>query len=344
MNGSETALVSVIITTYHNERYLPRAVESVLHQSYPNIELIVVDDNPPESDARRATELVMQEYPDVIYLRHPENRNGAAARNTGIRAAKGTYIAFLDNDDFYFSDHIASCVAALEAHPDCDCVLCGVVKICGGLCWDLILPPTGDLETALLFSETALGTGSNLFVTADAVRAVNGFDESFRRHQDVEFGLRLFSRFRACGLEAVQIVKEMDGFSNAPDFDRFLATKRHLWETFQEKLNALSEQEQNRYYAGQYSTLLYAACKGGNRQQVTWTVQQLTRYRAMNARERLLVSLSRFHLFGAYEALKKQIKRRNADRLYRNATQNLSEYDLQVFRRALSGGEGAKND
>ena len=85
--------MSVIITTYHNEKLLNRAVESVLHQTYERIELIVVDDNPPESNARKATEAVMEKYPQAVYLKHSENRNGAAARNTGIRAAKGEYIA-----------------------------------------------------------------------------------------------------------------------------------------------------------------------------------------------------------------------------------------------------------
>ena len=211
MNQEKQPLVSVIITTYRNEALLPRAIGSVLHQTYRNLELIVVDDNDPQSDSRRATETVMAGYPSVLYLRHPENRNGAAARNTGIRAAKGKYIAFLDNDDLYFSGHIAQCVEALERCPDRACVLCGVVKVCAGLCWEIIPAADGDLKQKLLFSETALGTGSNLFVSAEAVRALGGFDENFRRHQDVEFGLRLFAAYGGCSLNNVQIIKEMEG-------------------------------------------------------------------------------------------------------------------------------------
>ena len=151
MNQEKQPLVSVIITTYRNEALLPRAIGSVLHQTYRNLELIVVDDNDPQSDSRRATEAVMAGYPSVLYLRHPENRNGAAARNTGIRAAKGKYIAFLDNDDLYFSGHIAQCVEALERCPDRACVLCGVVKVCAGLCWEIIPAADGDLKRKLLF-------------------------------------------------------------------------------------------------------------------------------------------------------------------------------------------------
>lgn len=335
MNHTKTALVSIIITTYHNEIYLPRAIESCLHQSYPEIEIIVVDDNPPDSHARAATEKIMQQYPQVIYLKHPENRNGAAARNTGIRAAKGSYIAFLDNDDLYFSDHIASCVTALETHPECGCVLCDVVKICRGLCWDRIQAPEGDLIRNLLFSETALGTGSNLFVRAEFVRELQGFDESFLRHQDLEFGLRLFSITQGYCIHDVQIVKEMDGYSNAPGFDKFLYTKKQIWKKFETIINSLSEEEKRRYFAGQYSALLYAACKESSRQKIEWTVLHLEQYRKLNLKEKLLVYLSRYQVFAWYETVKKVMKAVRSPRLYRNIVKKLTVYDRIVFDHTL---------
>ena len=329
-------LVSVIITTYHNEQYLGRAVESVLRQTYRPIELIVVDDNPPDSAERAAAEAVMAAYPDVRYLRHPQNLNGAAARNTGIRAANGEYLAFLDNDDIYFETHIADCAAALQAHPDCGAVLCGVVKICRGVVWDRIdVPEEDDMVRALLFSETALGTGSNLFLRTEAVRAIGGFDERFRRHQDVEFGLRYFAENRVCRLGDVQIVKEMDGYSNMPDFARFYDAKRLLWDSFAPLLSSLSEEESRRYYAGQYSALLYAACKSGDRSAIAQTAESLAQYRPLNRKERLLVNLSRMRMFGAYEGLKAAVKRSRSAALERQITAALSAQDLQVWERAL---------
>ena len=332
-------LVSVIITTYHNEVYLPRAIESVLHQSYANIELIVVDDNPPDSQARKNTEAVMERYPQAIYLRHPENRNGAAARNTGIQAANGQFIAFLDNDDIYFSDHIADCVAALEKNRDCNSVVCGVVKIRGGLCWEQIPAPTGDLHRELLFRETALGTGSNLFVNTEAVRKIGGFDERFRRHQDVEFGLRYFAENKVCSLPKVQIIKEMDGFSNVPDFQRFLSTKQLLWDTFRQDLDDLTPADRNRYFAGQYSSLLYTACKAGNKQSIQWVLDQLTACRKISKKEQLLVHLSRLGLFHAYESLKTAAKAPRSPAARRQVSRDLSAYDLSLLNDALSGGK-----
>jgi hypothetical protein len=332
-------LVSVIITTYHNETYLPRAIESVLHQSYPNIELIVVDDNPPESEARANTEAVMDRYPQVVYLRHPKNLNGAAARNTGIRAAKGQYLAFLDNDDIYFSDHIADCVAQLQLHPECNSVVCGVIKIRGGLCWELINAPSADLARELLFRETALGTGSNLFVSTEATRSIGGFDERFRRHQDVEFGLRYFAQNKVCSLQKVQIIKEMDGFSNAPDFQRFLSTKQLLWDAFQQELEALTPEDRKRYFANQYTALLYTACKAGDRAQIKWVMDQLTAMRPANRKDHLLVTLSRLGLFNTYESIKKTVKALRSNRIRRQISKGLSDCDLTFFNDALAGGK-----
>ena len=335
----EMPLVSVIITTYHNEQYLPRAIGSVLAQTYPAIELIVVDDNPPDSPSRRATEAVMAHYPQAVYLRHPANRNGAAARNTGIRAARGQYIAFLDNDDFYFSDHIADCVHALRQRPDCGSVVCGVVKICGGICWDRIDPPQGDLHRELLFRETALGTGSNLFVTAGLAHQIGGFDERFRRHQDVEFGLRYFTLDRAAAIDRVQIVKEMDGFSNVPDLQGFLQTKQLLWDTFRPQLEALSPEDRHRYYAGQWSALLYAACKAGDKAQI-WDIRaRLTEHRPLSRKEALMVGLSRAGLFRTYEHLKALIKRARSGGLRDQILSGLSPDDRHLFTQALCQGK-----
>lgn len=337
MNRKRHVLVSVIITTYHNEEYLPRAIDSVLGQSYSEIELIVVDDNPPGSRSRQATERLMEGYPQAVYLRHPENRNGAAARNTGIHAATGEYIAFLDNDDVYFRGHIGKCVEILNQHPECGGVVCGVVKVREGICWDRILPVQGEFVKQLFFSETALGTGSNLFVRAELVKAIGGFDESFLRHQDVEFAVRIYSEKPPVILPEVQIVKGMDGFSNTPDFDRFLETKRHFSEKFQDKIEKLSEEESNRYYSSQYSALLYAACVSGQRDKILWTVQKLRNYRKLKKKEVLLLVLQRFHLFFLYERFKRMVKKKKSVKLCKEITANLDSLDQKILFDTMKG-------
>lgn len=339
MNKSINGRVSIIITTYRNEIFLPRAIESVLRQNYTDIELIVVDDNNPESESRLATEIVMERYPNVIYLKHHKNMNGAVARNTGISAATGEYIAFLDNDDLYFSNHISCCADILNKNQNYGCVLCGVVKISKGICWEIIQPPKENHVKELFFSETALGTGSNLFMRAGLAREINGFDESFLRHQDVEFGIRLFSKCQVCSIREVQIVKEMDGCSNAPDFLRFREMKQQLIGKFKKELDDFSENEKRTFYTKQLSALLYVACKERNEEHIEWTMLHMKRYRELNKKERLLVTLSNLHMFYIYELLKNILKRRKANALYKIVTQNLTGADLLTFAAMMKGEE-----
>ena len=103
-------MVSVIITTYKRAEFLERAIDSVLNQSYKDIEIIVVDDNGLNSPYSIYTQNVMKKYSSndkIKYIQHKTNKNGAAARNTGIQASVGEYITFLDDDDFFLKNRIS---------------------------------------------------------------------------------------------------------------------------------------------------------------------------------------------------------------------------------------------
>lgn len=101
--------VSVIIPTCKRPHFLARAVDSVLAQTYHNVEAVVVDDNAPDSPARAQTMEVMLPYrndPRVTYVLNDHPMGGGPARNHGIEEAKGTYITFLDDDDIYLPEKV----------------------------------------------------------------------------------------------------------------------------------------------------------------------------------------------------------------------------------------------
>jgi glycosyltransferase involved in cell wall biosynthesis len=100
--------ITVILPTYNgatrgNGKYLREAIESVLGQTYKNFELIIINDCSTDN-----TEDIIKEYNDerIIYLKHNENKGPSAARNTGLMKAVGEYIAFLDDDDFYYENKL----------------------------------------------------------------------------------------------------------------------------------------------------------------------------------------------------------------------------------------------
>lgn len=181
-------MVSVIIPTYKRADMLCRAVESVLNQSYLNTQVIVVDDNNPETQWRSMTSKMMQKYADnarVKYVCHERNKNGAAARNTGIQNADGELLCFLDDDDIFMPTKIAEQVAYLEAHPEYHAVCCGFTR--NGR---TELPTkAGDLRYEYLSGDLSLWTDTIMIWKEDAIKC-GGWDTSLKRHQEAGFLLR----------------------------------------------------------------------------------------------------------------------------------------------------------
>ena len=114
-------LVSIVIPIYNHAGFLPDAIESVLRQTYSNLEIVVVDDGSTDRTAE-----VVKAYPRVRYLR--QHRQGlAAARNAGLRACRGEYVVFLDADDRLLPNHVETGVRAFHARPD-------AALVCGDFC------------------------------------------------------------------------------------------------------------------------------------------------------------------------------------------------------------------
>ncbi|MEG7845932.1 glycosyltransferase family 2 protein [Bacillus mobilis] len=105
----ENIKVSVIIPTFKRSEFLSRAIDSLLHQTHKNIEIIIVDDNHPNSEYVSKTFESLQIYFNderVIYRKNDRNLGCALARNEGIKIATGDYVTFLDDDDLYLPEKI----------------------------------------------------------------------------------------------------------------------------------------------------------------------------------------------------------------------------------------------
>lgn len=193
MNESEQGLVSVIIPTYGRPTLLKRSIQSVIDQTYNNYEIIIVDDNNPESSERQETENTIQDCinkANIIYIKHDKNRNGAAARNTGIANSRGQFVCFLDDDDWFLPNKLRVQIDYLVNNSDVQAVYCGWIK--NGV---QIFPRySGNLTKELLMMDYQPMTPTLMF-RREALLSLNGFDESFKRHQDYELMLRFFRKY-----------------------------------------------------------------------------------------------------------------------------------------------------
>lgn len=195
-------LVSIIIPTYSRPTNLCRAIDSVLSQTYKPIEIIIVDDNGIGSDYQKETERILSKYIEneqIIYIKHDVNKNGSAARNTGVRAAHGFYVGLLDDDDEFLPNKVEEQVKCLEETCAKDESVCGC--FCNGFLkggnreYITYNHPTERLAEQIL-TEKVRFNSSTILMYRDIYIRLNGFDERYERHQDWEFFLRFLRNYK----------------------------------------------------------------------------------------------------------------------------------------------------
>mgnify|MGYP001457289902 CR=1 FL=1 len=257
--------VSVIIPTYNRPVMLKRAVDSVVNQTYKNVEIIVVDDNSDNTPARFETENLMAQYRNestITYIKHATNRNGAAARNTGIKVAKGDFVSFLDDDDYYLPDKIARQYSFLMQNPDCMGVYCA--RIQNGKTVPATL--SGDLTREMMCMSFTPTTPSLMFRKV-AVVELNGFDETYQRHQDYEFLLRYFKKYPIAVINDVLVVIGDNKGGNALTGISLEGLKNKFLLQFKETIYGLECKgvvRKNEIQARHYSTVFWSHLRTGN--------------------------------------------------------------------------------
>lgn len=226
-----STLVSVVIPTYNYGRFVARAIDSVLAQSYSPIECIVVDDGSTDD-----TPQVLARYGDRIRVIRQENRGLSAARNVGIRAARGGYIGLLDADDRWKPDKTARQVAVLEAEPAVGAVGCAVEIT------DEISPPQamaarriashlpGRLRGIALRSFWVEGSGSGALIPRGVFDVVGLFDEELRAAEDWDMWLRIAACYPIINLTEVLVVISNHGTGTFRNADKM---ERNQWKVYE---------------------------------------------------------------------------------------------------------------
>jgi len=213
----------VIIPVCNGEEYIAEAIDSVLAQTCPNVECVVIDDGSTDRTAE-----IVRGYGERVSYIHQANAERSAARNNGIAHASGKYVSFLDADDLLLPDKLTEQLAFLEGHPEFDVVYSRVkyFKENGKRNYYVVrrVTPTGDIVPFLINANFIMLNSPLL--RRGAVERVRGFDVTFSRYEDWDFLLRLAltgSRFGF--MDANHALCRMHGENTVKDAPRMFEAK-----------------------------------------------------------------------------------------------------------------------
>ena len=198
-------LVSIIIPAYNCRDYICEAIDTILKQSYKNIEIIVVDGSTDD------TKRLLERYGERVTYYYQEPKGVSAARNFGLKQARGSLVAFQDADDRWLPNKLEAQVQALQRFPDARLVFSDYATfdhsgvILPTACWPhlkLWLDQHRIQGTSMAYGQlywelmlgNCIGTCTVLAVK-DALEECHGFDEAFKTYEDQDLWLRLSTRY-----------------------------------------------------------------------------------------------------------------------------------------------------
>lgn len=192
-------LVSAIITTYKRPvEIVFRAVESILNQTYSNIEIILVDDSPETYSERAVLRDKITKYGDKVnYIQNEHNIGACASRNVGLNMAKGEYIAFLDDDDEWLPCKIEKQLQGFKDNQTA-LVYCGTIKVDELSASEEYIQPlfySGYIYDKLIF-KNFIGSSSLPLLKTSFLKEIGGFDPQMKSAQDYDVWLRLAQKYK----------------------------------------------------------------------------------------------------------------------------------------------------
>lgn len=240
-------LVSVVIPTYKRADKLFRAIDSVLSQSYSNLELLLVNDNNPDDEFTVELKKGIQKYIDdsrFHYIEQPMHINGAVARNVGIRNGKGEYIAFLDDDDWWEKDKIEVQVRELsQLSNEWGGVSCRIRRYKGDkLIEEQPMYKDGYVYKDVLMLLSDFETGS-LLLRHDCLDDTGYFDESLLRHQDLQLLVCFSFKYKLKQIDAFLHCRDVGDTTNRPNVDKIISAKKAFFQSIQPIFVSLSNCE-----------------------------------------------------------------------------------------------------
>lgn len=261
-------LVTAVVITHNRIELLKKAVQSVLDQTYPNIELIVVDDASVDGTKEVFEKLSKEKGFRYIYIPKEESKGGNHARNVGIQAGNGSYVAFLDDDDEWLPEKTEKQVAFLRSHPEILAVHCGKIfeyNFTEKKTRPLEELPEGDYYERV-WSKVPFTT-SCLMVRRELFDKIGYFDEELRFWQEYELSIRVTA------VSQIGVVKENLVLYRIVEKDANRLTNKVLgWEDtvvyieekHRERLSSLPKKQLKQHKLFVYKDGVLRSCNGND--------------------------------------------------------------------------------
>ncbi len=204
-------LVSVIIPTY--KRYpdmVKRAIQSVINQTYRNIEIIIVDDSPSDFEGRKMIENMIASLNDnrIKYIKHSDNMGACAARNTGIKESKGEYLAFLDDDDEWLPTKLEKQLAMMSK-PDVGLIYCRQIIVNDKTKTQVVDNRkfySGKVFDKLMLVGNFIGSTSFVLIRRECFNECGLFDVKMKSGQDFELWLRIAQKYKVAYVDEPLVI------------------------------------------------------------------------------------------------------------------------------------------
>lgn len=269
-HGSVTStdeLVSCVIPSYKRCDTVTRAIDSALAQTYQNIEVCIVDDNIPGDAYSQKLQEALQRYagdPRVRYISQEKHINGAAARNAGIKAANGTFIAFLDDDDEWLPEKIEKQMAAVQCDASIDGVTALWLQCRNGEVIKRCPPYTAEFFQFKVFAREISVFSSTVLIRKTAIEKFGGFDEGLFRHQDLQFLVDAAGKSKFEVVQEYLVKLHVDSDINRPSLEKFIKAKEMFFESVDKEFKKYSKAEQKRIKSAHSFEIAFAAVKAKN--------------------------------------------------------------------------------
>lgn len=199
----EKEKISIIIPTRNRSNYLKRAIESVLQQSYQNIEIIVVDDASTDD-----TENIVRSFrdPRIIYIKNDKRRGPNFCRNLGLKKSSGEYIAFLDDDDYYSDrDKLKKQIELFKKNKNLGFV--GSAYYSKGIQMKRVPNVRGKIAEKLLITFPDIET-STILIKRDVIEKIGLWDTNFKSQQNRDFFYRISKVSEFDFLPEITVIKD----------------------------------------------------------------------------------------------------------------------------------------